>query len=458
MYKYFLGIRYLLGRPINLLGTFGVMVAVWALVVIISVFSGFIHEVRFLIRGAAPALTLLDDSLETSFAEVEKRLLADPAVAAVAPRIKWHALIYPQKSRLRGQFLRVGDRDTRSTPFLQVIGIDIAKERSVSPIDAWIRAVEDETRRVSRPEAPFAIDAERLPPDRKSELGQEPQGVLLGDERTRWTHAQVATQVGDEVILASARRLPTGGVQSVKKKLVMSGAFRSDKHHEIEATQAFVDIELLRSIHGHDIDDPRSRDITTEVSIALHDEAAAEEVAARLNRELRENGLPGAVVTWEQRKARFLRAVEYERGVMKVVLFVFMVVASFLIFATLSMMVTKKTRDIGIVSALGGTRRGILTIFMISGSVIALLGTLLGLVTGYLSCLHLNDFNQWLEQTFGRGLFPRTIYGLREIPYELDSRWLVQVAVLAILNAAVFSFLPALRAARFDPVRALRYE
>jgi lipoprotein-releasing system permease protein len=143
---------------------------------------------------------------------------------------------------------------------------------------------------------------------------------------------------------------------------------------------------------------------------------------------------------------------------MKIVLFVIMVVAGFLIFATLSMMVTEKTRDIGILTAMGATRRGILAIFLICGAFIGLSGCVLGLVAGYFSSIHLNDVNQWVKRQFDVELFPTDIYKLREVPYALDPVWMGQVAIVAMALALLFALIPAWRAARFDPVEALRYE
>ncbi|HHI68455.1 MAG TPA: FtsX-like permease family protein [Planctomycetes bacterium] len=150
--------------------------------------------------------------------------------------------------------------------------------------------------------------------------------------------------------------------------------------------------------------------------------------------------------------------MDHERALMKLLLMISLVVAGFLIFATLSMMVTEKTRDIGILTALGATRTGILYIFLFCGFVISFLGSLLGSLAGWISCLYLNDFNEFLGRTFHVQLFPPQIYNLSRIPTELDLGWILQVVAGAILLSLLFSLIPAFRASRFEPVKALRYE
>ena len=143
---------------------------------------------------------------------------------------------------------------------------------------------------------------------------------------------------------------------------------------------------------------------------------------------------------------------------MKLVLFVIMVVAAFLMFATLSMMVTEKVHDIGILTAMGATRFGVLQVFMSCGLAIAVAGTVLGILLGCLSAVYLDDFNQWLRASFGIDLFPTTVYNLRRVPYHLDPLWIAQVAAMALGVGVVVSGVPAWRASRHDPVTSLRNE
>ncbi len=117
-----------------------------------------------------------------------------------------------------------------------------------------------------------------------------------------------------------------------------------------------------------------------------------------------------------------------------------------------------QTNGIGILTALGATRRGVMQIFLSCGLSIAVLGSVLGLVAGCLSSYYLDNFNKWLRATFGLDLFPPHIYNLDRVPYHLDPVWITQVALMALGTGVLVSGLPAWRAARHDPLTSLRNE
>jgi lipoprotein-releasing system permease protein len=143
---------------------------------------------------------------------------------------------------------------------------------------------------------------------------------------------------------------------------------------------------------------------------------------------------------------------------MKVSLFAVMLVAAFLIYATLHMMVTQKVKDIGILTSLGATPRGIAAIFVLCGGVIAVVGCSAGLAIGILSAHYLNDVNDWFDASFGVELFPTELYDLDRIPYRIEPDWVAQVLIAASVLALLVAYLPARRAARMAPVKALSYE
>jgi lipoprotein-releasing system permease protein len=170
---------------------------------------------------------------------------------------------------------------------------------------------------------------------------------------------------------------------------------------------------------------------------------------------------PGAapeVLTWEQQNAVFLGAVDLERAMMTLVLFVVMLIAAFLIYATLNMMVAQKVKDIGILTALGGAPAAVGAIFTRCGFVIGVLGGLLGLGAGILSTIWLDAFDKWMLHTFGFELFPSEMFDLPQIPYQLESGWIALVALAALALSLLVAWRPARRAARMHPVEALSYE
>ena len=143
---------------------------------------------------------------------------------------------------------------------------------------------------------------------------------------------------------------------------------------------------------------------------------------------------------------------------MEIVLFVVMLVSAFVIYTTLHMMVTQKVKDIGIVAAVGGAPGGIGAVFLLSGVVVGVLGTALGVLAGVLSAVWLNPVNDWLYESFQVELFPRGLFDLDEVPCHLEPSWVVAVGVGAVLLSVLVAFLPARKAARLNPVTALSFE
>jgi lipoprotein-releasing system permease protein len=164
------------------------------------------------------------------------------------------------------------------------------------------------------------------------------------------------------------------------------------------------------------------------------------------------------VFTWEEKQGALLSAIEVERSILNILLFLIIGVAGFSILAIFSMIVVEKTRDIGILKSLGASNYGIMAIFLSYGFLLAVVGSVLGTAGGIAITHYINDIEYWLSQATGRSLFPKDIYYFDKIPTNIEPWSVAIVNVVAIGIAVVFSVLPALRAAMLHPVRALRYE
>jgi lipoprotein-releasing system permease protein len=239
-----------------------------------------------------------------------------------------------------------------------------------------------------------------------------------------------------------------------KAKLQVIGAFET-KHSGYDRLTAFLPIETLRQMIA-----PGKPGYVNEVTVKLRDTdpEAIEQTKNRLGHALRSGTSSRnlAIITAGDEEDFFLKAVIHQSGLMKIVLFVIMVVAGFLVYATLSMMVTEKTHDIGVLAALGATRSGILQVFLTCGFAIALIGTILGTTSGCITAIYLNDFNEFLKANFEIDLFPSEVYKLPEVPYYLDAAWIGLVALSSLVLGLIAAALPALRAVRHDPLTILR--
>jgi lipoprotein-releasing system permease protein len=164
------------------------------------------------------------------------------------------------------------------------------------------------------------------------------------------------------------------------------------------------------------------------------------------------------VRSWQQHQGPLLEAIEIERSILNILLFLIVGVSGFSVLAIFSMIVSEKTKDIGILKSLGASSRGIATIFLSYGLTLGLIGSMLGTGLGYLLTIYINEIEQALTVVTGRQIFDRGIYYFDEIPTNIEDVMLILVNIGAIGTSVLFSVLPAWRAARLHPVRALRFE
>ena len=444
MYRLFLAVRYLLTRPINLLGMLGITVGVWALVVVVSLFSGVLVVLEGHVHSATADVLVTGLPPWTQWPVLRDALRDDGNVAAVAPRFLHYGLLLrpghrPPPAPLPGRgALHGGDQ-----PFLFVLGVDAAAEAEVTGFAGWLVDPEiPAALRVADPRTPLA-PRDGLP------------AVLIGLQRMQ----REGLQIGDHVVWTTAKLATdergTSTPAKIQVELVVAGAFKT-QHGGFDGNNVFLDLGVVRQQIA-----PDRPDGVQEVAVRLRDAQALVESADRLQRVVnrtveRNQHAYGAVQTWREKNGPFLASVEHQRGLLKIVLIVIMVVAAFLMLATLSMMVTEKTADIGILTAMGGTPGGVTTVFLSCGLVITGVGVATGLVGGSLTAIYLEEIRQLVRWATGVDLFPLEVYNLDRVPCAIDPLWLLQVTGMALATGFVVSVLPALRAARHDPLVSLR--
>jgi lipoprotein-releasing system permease protein len=473
------------------------MFAVWAILVVDSVFTGFVSEIRKDVRNSAPDLMVTALPHDTSYEALRAAIEADAAVVTTAPRLRHHGMFQPLRP-LRFAERALGssqvDFDHTEHGFAQLVGIDPVREEAVTGLRQWlVRAPEEFATRPVRgwpsteAVSPVLDDPDPkakallLLPDeiewqarRRAALPVEPNvanhqsawpGLLLGWRRIR---NLPGIQVGDPFDLVCAA-FPSDGkggavLQTDSERMAFAGWFATG-HRMVDETAAMLPIETLRTLLGQPAWDPLAIDVVTDVAVRLRTDLTPADVAATATRlqaavqaVLPAGSAPCLVVDWEGQNEVFLSAVAHEQGMMQFVLFVVMLVAAFVIYATLHMMVTQKVKDIGILAAVGGSPRGIGLVFLFGGLAVALVGTLLGVGIGVLSAVYLNDANDWFFANTGLELFPRRLFDLPAVPCDLAPSWIAKVAIGAVVLALVVAFVPSRKAARMHPVAALSYE
>ncbi len=186
------------------------------------------------------------------------------------------------------------------------------------------------------------------------------------------------------------------------------------------------------------VDDPeRARPIGRAILAALGDE-------------------PVRIIDWQQNNNSFFAAVQVEQNVMFLILTLIILVAAFNVVSSLIMMVKDKTRDIAVLRTIGAGRGAVLRIFLMVGASVGVTGTLVGTLLGVLFCLNIETLQGWVEAATGRTVFDPTVYYLAHLPAKLDWHEVAQIIAMALALSLLATLYPSWRAARTDPVEALR--
>jgi lipoprotein-releasing system permease protein len=164
------------------------------------------------------------------------------------------------------------------------------------------------------------------------------------------------------------------------------------------------------------------------------------------------------VETWEEVNATWIGAVEKEKGLVTFLFALISIVAIFLIFCIFYMIVVEKTRDIGIIKSVRATSQGVAGIFLGYGAAIGVVGSLLGLLLGYLIVHNINEIHTWMGKVIGVQIWNPEVYAFDTIPNTMNPNEVIVILFVAVVASVLGALVPAIRAARMNPVEALRWE
>ena len=409
----YVGLRYTRAKRRNHIISFisftsmlGIALGVTALITVLSVMNGFEKELRDRILGMTSHATItgFDGTLE-NWVSLRSAALNNTKVLGAAPFVEAQAML-TRGNAVRGVLVR---------------GVLPSEEPAVSNIGEFVK-----------PEGAFA------------DLRAGEFGIVLGSYIARALGAGVGSKV---TLVAPQARVTPAGILPRLRRFNVVGVF------EVGAAQYDSAVAMVNLDDASRVFQLKGR--ASGLRVKLEDLFQAPQVSRELAKEL---GGRFWVRDWTQHNENFFRALKIEKTVMFIILSLIIAVAAFNIVSALTMVVTDKEADIAILRTLGATPRQIMQVFIVQGTVIGIVGTLLGMLGGICLATNVESIVPAIESLLGHKILPPDIYYISDVPTDMRWRDVTKITAIAFVMSVVATLYPAWRASRIQPAEALRYE
>jgi lipoprotein-releasing system permease protein len=271
----------------------------------------------------------------------------------------------------------------------------------------------------------------------------ESGGVAIGKRLAE----SLSLQVGDTLTLITPRGAATPFGTAPRIKGYPVAAVFEIGMSEFDAAFVYMPMAEAQAFFNREGD-------ATVIEVFLDDADRVDEARAAIELAAER---PILLTDWRQRNRTFFSALEVERNVMFLILTLIVLVAALNIVSSLIMLVKDKASDIAILRTMGATRGAVMRVFLITGASIGVIGTIAGFILGLLIALNVESIRQFLSRLTNTNLFPAELYFLSKLPSDVNASEVVTVVTMALVLSLLATLYPSWRAARIDPVQALRY-
>ena len=253
--------------------------------------------------------------------------------------------------------------------------------------------------------------------------------------------------VGDEITLMSP-----SGVESIignlpkQKNFIITSIFNSGLA-DFDNNIAFINLNTLEEFFAYDM-----KDRNLEIYLNNPNKIESQKMIVQ---KIFDNEF---VFSWADMNSSLFSALKVERNVMFIILSLIIIVAAFNIISGLTILVKNKTKDIAILKSIGVLNKSIVKIFFLIGVIIGTSATAFGIILGVTFSIYIENLREFLSSTFNISLFPEEIYFLSKMPSEINPTSIFLISICSIIITIIVSIFPAFKAAKLDPIKALKYE